>query len=220
MFPEDQLLAISALQHWLFCPRQCALIHVEQAWAENRFTAEGRVLHEKAHDGPDETRDGVRITRGMAVRSLELGLSGQCDVVEFHRDGRVVPVEYKRGKPKTHRADEVQLCAQALCLEEMLGLREGEIERGSLFYGTSRRRTEVVCDEVLRGLTLTAVAAVQEMRANGTTPTAAYESRRCDACSLIDLCQPRAMRFRRGTEAWFNRQLENQYIEGAGATDL
>jgi CRISPR-associated exonuclease Cas4 len=220
MFPEDQLLPISALQHWLFCPRQCALIHVEQAWAENRFTAEGRVLHDKAHDGPDETRDGVRITRGMAVRSLELGLAGQCDVVEFHRDGRVVPVEYKRGKPKSHRADEVQLCAQALCLEEMLGLRAGGIERASLFYGTPRRRTEVVCDEVLRGLTLAAIASVQEMRASGLTPTAEYEPRRCDACSLIDLCQPRAMRFRRGTEAWFARQIEYYQSAATDVTDL
>ena len=120
MFTDDQLLPISALQHLLFCPRQCALIHLEQAWAENFLTADGRLLHEKAHDGPDESRAGIRTTRGMSVRSLRLGLSGQCDVVEFHADGQVLPVEYKRGKPKSHRADEVQLCAQALCLEEML----------------------------------------------------------------------------------------------------
>ena len=121
MYTEDQLIPISALQHWLYCPRQCALIHLEQAWEENRFTAEGKVMHARAHDAPDESRPGVRITRGLPVRSLRLGLSGQCDVVEFHAGGRILPVEYKRGRPKAHRADEVQLCAQALCLEEMLG---------------------------------------------------------------------------------------------------
>jgi CRISPR-associated exonuclease Cas4 len=109
---EDQLLPLSALQHYLFCPRQCALIHVEQAWAENLFTAEGRVLHERAHDGPDESRPEIRITRGLPVRSLALGLSGQCDVVEFHANGNVFPVEYKRGKPKKDDSDNVQLCAQ------------------------------------------------------------------------------------------------------------
>ena len=201
---EDRLLPLSALQHWLYCPRQSALIHVEQAWAENRFTAEGRVLHEKAHEGPDETRVGVRITRGMAVRSLALGLSGQCDVVEFHPDGSILPVEYKRGKPKAHRADEVQLCAQAICLEEMLGTR---IEAGCLYYGERRRRTEVPFDAPLRALVRETAAAVHEMRTNGTTPAADYEPRRCGACSLIDLCQPKALRFRKGAAAWFERQL-------------
>jgi CRISPR-associated exonuclease Cas4 len=123
MFTEDQLVPISALQHWQHCPRQCALIHLEQAWAENEFTAEGRVMHENAHEGEDENRHGLRITRGMPVRSLELGLSGQCDVVEFHLDGSMLPVEYKGGKPKAHHADEVQLCAQVMCFEEMLGLK-------------------------------------------------------------------------------------------------
>jgi CRISPR-associated exonuclease Cas4 len=210
MFAEDNFIALSALQHWLYCPRQCALIHVEQAWAENRFTAEGRVMHEKAHEGPDETRDGVRITRGMAVRSLAIGLSGQCDVVEFHRDGRIVPVEYKRGKPKAHRADEVQLCAQALCLEEMLGLEDGSIGRGCLYYGTPRRRTEVVIDETLRELARETARAIHMMRSEGITPTAEYEPRRCDACSLIDLCQPKALRFRKGVSAWFERCLKTE----------
>ncbi|HRQ87478.1 MAG TPA: CRISPR-associated protein Cas4 [Bacteroidia bacterium] len=213
-FPEDQLVPISALQHWLYCPRQCALIHLEQLWAENRYTAEGRVLHEKAHDGRDETRAGVRIARGLSVRSLELGLTGQCDVVEFHRTRngagceRIVPVEYKRGKPKAHRADEVQLCAQAMCLEEMLGLPEGSVGEGCLFYGTPRRRTGVVFDEGLRALTKETVSAVQEMRGAGTTPTAEYLPKRCDACSLVELCQPKALRFRRGAAAWFERNLD------------
>jgi CRISPR-associated exonuclease Cas4 len=99
MFTDDQLLSISALQHLLYCQRQCALIHLEQAWAENYLTADGRVLHDKAHDGPDESRAGIRTTRGMSVRSLRLGLSGQCDVVEFHADGQVLPVEGIVDKP-------------------------------------------------------------------------------------------------------------------------
>lgn len=204
MFEEDQLIALSALQHWLYCTRQCALIHIEQAWAENKFTAEGRVMHERAHDGPDESRAGMRITRGMAVRSLNLGLSGQCDVVEFHQDGRVLPVEYKRGKPKPHRADEVQLCAQAMCLEEMLNI---QIPSGCLYYGTTRRRCEVLFDVGLRTLVSTTAAEIHATFASGRTPLAEYESRRCDACSLIDECQPHALRFKRGAAAWFSAKL-------------
>lgn len=240
MFTEDQLLPLSALQHWLYCQRQCALIHLEQAWAENRFTAEGRILHEKAHEGRDESRAGIRITRGMAVRSLDFGLSGQCDVVEFRSpssggstgdlrfeisdlkpeqgnlksrisdpksDRRIVPVEYKRGKPKAHRADEVQLCAQAICLEEMLGVA---IASGDLYYGERRRRAEVVFDETLRTLVRETAEALHEMRRSAMTPTADYDPKRCDACSLIDLCQPKALRFRRGSQAWFERHLKSQ----------
>jgi CRISPR-associated exonuclease Cas4 len=204
MHPEDQLIALSALQHWLYCPRQCALIHVEQAWAENRFTAEGKVMHTRAHDGPDESRPGIRITRGMPVRSLRLGISGQCDIVEFHADGRVLPVEYKRGKPKAHRADEVQICAQALCLEEMLGI---EVPRGALYYGERHRRTEVEFDAGLRQLVESTAATIHDCFNAGTTPLAEYDPRRCDACSLIDQCQPKALRFKKGAAAWFNSNL-------------
>lgn len=203
-YSESDLFPLSALQHWLYCPRQCGLIHLEQAWAENRFTAEGRVLHEKAHEGRDESRAGVRITRGMAVRSLALGISGQCDVVEFRGDGTIRPVEYKRGKPKAHRADEVQLCAQAMCLEEMLRV---SIADGCLYYGERRRRTEVIFDEELRELVVTTARALHEMRSSAKTPLADYEPRRCDACSLIELCQPKALRFRKGAQSWFARQL-------------
>ena len=135
---EDALIPLSALQHQLFCPRQCALIHVEGLWAEDGATAEGRILHERVDAGRPERRPGVRIVRGLALRSLALGVSGIADVVEFSgRPPRPFPVEYKRGKPKAHRADEVQLCAQAICLEEMFG---GEVGEGALFYGTTRRR--------------------------------------------------------------------------------
>lgn len=237
MFTEDQLLPISALQHWLYCPRQCGLIHLERAWAENKFTAEGRVLHQKAHDGPDETKSGVRITRGMDVRSFTFGIAGQCDVVEFRAAGggdlrseisdlkgagtgelkseisnlkctqSVRPVEYKRGKPKSHRADEVQLCAQAMCLEEMLGVT---ITEGCLYYGEKRRRTDIEFDSDLRQLVAETAVALHAMIDSRVTPTAEYDSRRCDACSLIELCQPKAMRLKRGAGAWFSQYLKSQ----------
>jgi CRISPR-associated exonuclease Cas4 len=205
MFTDDQLLPLSALQHYLFCPRQTALIHLEQAWADNRFTAEGNALHQKAHDGPDESRPGVRITRSLPVVSRRLGLAGQCDIVEFHADGTVIPVEYKRGKPKGNAADEAQLCAQALCLEEMLGIG---IPEGFLFYGQRKRRTAVAFDAGLRQLVATTADALQELIASRVTPAAEYEPRRCDSCSLIELCQPQALRLKRGAAAWFANALK------------
>jgi len=207
MFTEDQLLPLSALQHWLYCPRQCGLIHLEQVWAENQFTAEGQVLHQKAHEGADEYKAGVRITRSMPVCSFSLGISGQCDIVEFHRNGDVVPVEYKRGKPKSHRADDVQLCAQVMCLEEMLGV---SVPSGFLFYGENRRRTPVAFDAALRQLVTETAAALHAMIDSRVTPLADYDSRRCDACSLIDLCQPKALRFKRGAQAWFSAALKSE----------
>ena len=207
MFTEDQLLPLSALQHWLYCPRQCGLIHLEQVWSENKFTAEGQVLHKKAHEGEDESKAGVRITRSLSVRSFGLGIAGQCDIVEFHPDGNVQPVEYKRGKPKSHRADEVQLSAQAMCLEEMLGVA---ISSGCLFYGEKRRRTVVEFDSTLRQLVTETARALHAMIDSRVTPLAEYEARRCDACSLIELCQPKAMRFKRGAQAWFSAALKSQ----------
>lgn len=197
-------LPISALQHLLYCERQCALIHVEQVWAENQFTAEGNVLHEKAHGGQDESKAGVRIVRGLPVRSDTLGLSGECDVVEFHPDGSVLPIEYKRGKPKAHRADEVQLCAQALCLEESL---RKPVPEGRLYYGQTRRRLDVVFDRELRALTAETAGRLQELIAAHLTPPALYEERKCESCSLKQLCMPLAMRFQKGAGAWFDRHL-------------
>ena len=137
MYTEDDLLPLSGLQHLLFCERQCALIHIEQAWAENRFTAEGRIMHERVHKEDRESRGDIRVEYSMPLRSLRLGLIAKADVVEFHRnrglsDGKWIPfpVEYKRGKPKKDNADKVQLCAQALCLEEMLDV---EVTSGALF---------------------------------------------------------------------------------------
>lgn len=216
MFTEDSLLPISALQHLLYCPRQCALIHLEQAWADNRFTAEGNQMHKRAHDGPDESRPGVRITRSLPVRSMAYGLTGQCDIVEFHNHEsqipndastpRVIPVEYKRGKPKSHRADEVQLCAQALCLEEMM---QTTIPQGFIFYGKRKRRTPTPFDPELRQLTLQITQELHQLINQRQTPHASYQQRRCDACSLINICQPHALRLKRGVAAWFKSQITN-----------
>lgn len=203
----ESLLPLSALQHYLYCPRQCALIHLEQVWAENGYTAEGRVMHERAHEGADERRVAVRIMRGIPVVSRELGISGQCDVVEFHADGTVLPVEYKRGRPKAHRADEVQLCAQAVALEEMLGKPAGEIGRGCLYYGENRRRMEVLLDAELRLLTAEVSRGLHAMMSAGQTPSAEYEPRKCESCSLKGLCLPKTMGAKSRAGEWFAQQL-------------
>lgn len=209
MFSEDDLLPLSGLQHLLFCERQCALIHVEGQWADNALTVEGTHLHRKADAGPDETRGGVRISRAVPLRSLRLGLVGRADAVEFHplapgdppsggaavfgaRAGRwrPFPVEYKRGKPKQGREDEVQLCAQALCLEEMLDV---PVPAGALFYGRTRRRVDVPFDAELRAATEDAAARLHALVASGRTPPARREPK-CDRCSLLPLCLPGAGR--------------------------
>lgn len=204
MHDESNLLPLSALQHLLFCERQCALIHIEQVWADNQFTSEGNLLHKRTHDGPDESRPGVRIARGMPVRSFELGLSGQCDVVEFHADRNVLPVEYKRGKPKAHAGDEVQLCAQALCLEEML---QRPVERGMLYYGSRRRRTDVILTAELRELTQETARRLHALFQSRRTPLAQRE-KKCESCSLLEICMPDALRFRDRAASWFAAQLQ------------
>ena len=205
---EQDFIPISALQHYLYCPRQCALIHVEQLWAESRHTAEGRLLHERADKPQAERRRGIRTVTAMPLADATLGIAGIADVVEFHQtpEGeRARAVEYKRGRPKAHRADEVQLCAQTLCLESMLGY---PIAEGALFYGETRRRTAVVFDAELRQLTLATIQATRAMLASATTPLASYAPRRCDACSLIDLCQPRLLQRGRSVAAWLAQQLQ------------
>jgi CRISPR-associated exonuclease Cas4 len=202
-------IPLSALQHYLYCPRQCALIHIERLWAENRQTAEGRLLHERADKPATERRHGVRTVTGMPLSNEELGIAGIADAVEFHTGAegeRPYPVEYKRGKPKKHRADEVQLCAQALCLEAMFGSR---VEEGALFYGLPRRRHVVVFDTALRNLTLEVIHGTRELFITGSTPPAKFDSRRCDACSLLDLCEPRLLARAGGIEDWLMRQLQD-----------
>ena len=188
---EDELTPISALLHMLYCPRRCALIHIERQWSENRFTAEGRILHERTDAGGRERRSGVTIERSVPLRSLRLGVSGIADVVEIRGDDRPFPIEYKRGRPERHRADEVQLCAQAMCLEEML---EKPVPEGALFYGRSRRRKAVVFDAELRELTERVAADTWSLLAAGDTPTPEFEARECNACSLREVCQPQRPR--------------------------
>lgn len=194
-------LPISALQHWLFCPRQCALIHVERLWAENRLTAEGRVLHERADAGQADRKEGVRVLRSVHLASDALGLHGVADVVEIDR-GQPYPVEYKRSRPKAHRADEVQLCAQTLCLEEMTG---HAIPEGALFYGRNRRRKRVAMDGELRALTRTIADEARSAMASGTVPPAVHDPARCNACSLADLCRPETDPGR--ASGWLTRRL-------------
>lgn len=204
---DQDAIPISALQHYLYCPRQCALIHIERMWAENRQTAEGRLLHERADKPQIERRHGVRTITAMPLASTELGITGVADVVEFRCDDsgeHPSPVEYKRGRPKAHRADEVQLCAQALCLETMFGC---SVDEGALFYGQTRRRKVVRFDDELRKLTLDTIRATRNMIRSGQTPLAEYEAKRCDACSLIDLCQPKLLGRGRTVQAWLHRQI-------------
>lgn len=241
MYSEDDLLPISALQHLLFCERQTALIHIERLWADNRYTAEGNVLHKKADASQSETRDGVRITRSLPVHCFKLGLFGVCDVVQFQpptadtqsnlplpkrinqelkrrasfssstssqttsdttptgfqsqpvkqresafHHWTITPVEYKRGKPKANDCDRVQLCAQALALEEMLGV---QIPRGELFYGKQQRRTEVNFDQQLKATTAETAERLHSLIRQQQTPVAMKE-KKCETCSLLEACMP------------------------------
>ena len=184
---DTRLIPLSALQHYAFCPRQCALIHNEQAWAENYLTAQGKALHERVDSGEPETRKGVRFERTVHVSAEKLGISGVLDLVEMEtKTGRLKPVEYKRGKPKPDPMDEIQLCAQGLCLEEMTGQT---ISEGALWYIQTRHRVPIVFSDDLRAQTLATIAAVRELLNSGKTPPPDY-GKRCKACSLVEICQP------------------------------
>lgn len=212
---------ISALQHCLFCRRQCALIHSEGVWQENFLTASGRTMHERVDMVVAETRRDVHIATSLRLVSHRLGVMGVADMVEFHRvesaenaEGvaiaahlprqngwwRPYPVEYKRGRPKAHRADEVQLCAQAICLEEMLEVAIGE---GALFYGEPRRRTVVAFDDELRALTAAVACDVRELLHSGETPPP-VRTDGCEACSLNGYCLGGTLSARR----WVVNELE------------
>jgi CRISPR-associated exonuclease Cas4 len=214
-YAEDDLLPLSALQHLLFCQRQCALIHLEGLWAENPLTLEGRHLHERVDAGQGSMRAGVRVARGVPLRSLRLGLSGRADVVEFYQNGSAVPIEYKRGRPKRDDSDRVQLCAQALCLEEMLG---ASIPAGVLFYGRTRRRLEVAFDAELRERTEAAAARLHELIASGRTPRAAREPK-CERCSLLHLCLPEAVNPHRTASGYFDRALSRALQRQSGSEE-
>ena len=199
-YSEDEYLMISGIQHFLFCRRQWALIHLEEQWGENRLTAEGEVVHRNAHkDDFTEKRPGILVTRGLRVSSSSLGMTGQCDVVEFseaetgavikgHRGfWEVAPVEYKRGKDKDDESDISQLCCEAICLEEMLCC---EIPYGYLYYDTIRRRRRIDFTEELRSRVRETVKEMHECFRRGYTPKV-KPTKKCQACSLKDLCLPK-----------------------------
>jgi CRISPR-associated exonuclease Cas4 len=201
----EDLVPLSALQHAVYCLRQAALIHIERLWAENRFTAEGRVVHLATDEPGQRYSRGVRRVSALPLTSRRLGLAGVADLVEFHpgEGGETpFPVEFKRGKAKLHRADEVQLCAQGLCLEEMTG---NPVPEGALFYAETRRRVIVPFDDDLRRLTEATAASLRQIFDSGQTPPAEYRAQKCRACSLLELCRPRAGEH--SARAWREREI-------------
>ena len=202
-FKEDDYLQLSGLQHFAFCRRQWALIHIENQWAENLRTVDGELMHQNAHDTDfQESRGDLLIIRGLSIHSARLGVSGQCDVVEFHRspDGvslrdreglwQPYPIEYKRGKPKDGLEDKLQLCGQAMCLEEMLCCT---IPEGALYYGETRRRQTVPLTQELRGQVQSFLAEMHDLYQKRYTPKV-KPTKSCNACSLKDICVPKLLR--------------------------
>lgn len=216
IYSEEEFLQLSGLQHFAFCRRQWALIHIENQWAENFRTVDGVLLHEKAHDRQfEESRGDLLIKRGVSIYSAALGISGQCDVLEYHRsqdgiplpgrEGRWVPypVEYKRGEPKEGNADALQLCAQAMCLEAMLCC---EIPEGALYYGQTRRRERISLTEELRAQVKDLLTQMHELSQRGHTPRV-KPTKACNACSLKELCLPRLMK-NRSVSAYLKAAME------------
>jgi len=221
MYSEDELLPISALQHLAFCERQAALIHIENLWDENVLTAEGHILHAKTHSEESETVSNTRISRGLRLRSLRLGLVGVADVVEFHRvevpskkvDCTRLPnlngwwkpfiVEYKHGSPKPEMIDDVQLCAQAMCLEEMMNIT---VTSSSFFYGRPRRRHIVNLSQELRQKTTDLALQLHEMVKKGITPAPDY-TQKCRRCSLLDSCLPKTARTKQKVSAYLHNAI-------------
>ena len=217
-YNEEEFLQISGLQHFQFCRRQWALIHIEQLWAENLRTIEGEILHERAHDASQrEKRGELVIVRDMRVFSANLGVSGACDVVEFKKSEtgiplsglngryRVYPIEYKRGSPRTDLSNHLQLCAQAMCLEEMLCC---DILEGALYYGEIRRRENVIFTEELRQTVKSALEEMHQLYERGYTPKV-RPSKSCNACSLKELCLPKLMK-KKSVANYLREHLEEQ----------
>jgi CRISPR-associated exonuclease Cas4 len=189
-YNEEDLIQLSSLQHYLFCKRQCALIHIEQVWDENRFTVEGKILHERVDNLTSESRKNFKVEFSVPIRSLKLGLIGKADVVEFNKVENCwipYPVEYKHGKPKIEDCDKVQLCAQAICLEEMMRIK---IDEGAIFYGIPHKRQIVHFDDDLREKTSLVSKEVHLLIENGKTPKAEFRHQ-CKQCSLFELCLPK-----------------------------
>jgi CRISPR-associated exonuclease Cas4 len=208
---ELEPIPISALQHAIYCLRQAALIHIERLWAENRFTAEGRVLHAAADEPGGRKVRGVRRVNALPIANRRLGIAGVADLVEFRRQGEAevpFPIEIKRGKPKLHRADQVQLCAQALCLEEMTGV---PVPEGALFYAETKRRDVIVFDPELCQLTRDTIAELRVIFTKLVTPPPTSHKARCKSCSLHDLCRPETVV--RPVSAWRRRAVDRLLAE-------
>jgi len=185
---DVRLIPLSALQHYAFCPRQCALIHNDQAWADNYLTAQGNLLHKRVDSGEPETRNGTRFERAVMVSAQNLGLTGKLDLIEKDlKTEKLTPVEYKKGKSKSTNIDKIQLCAQGLCLEEMTGQ---SVPEGYLWYWQTRKREFVAFDKALRQQTLAVILQVKDIFISGALPKPIYE-KKCKACSLIDICNPK-----------------------------
>ncbi len=217
-YKEDEFLMLSGLQHYVFCKRQWALIHIEQQWVENFLTTDGNILHDKAHDGASfEKRKDTLISRGMPIHSYELGISGTCDIVEFRKSSegipihgraekyKIYPVEYKRGTTKEDNCDKLQVVAQILCLEEMFCCT---IDRGYLFYGEMKRRVEVVVDEDIRCETRNLINEMHELFEKKHTPKV-KAGKACKACSLENICLPK-LTYQKSVTTYINRMLEDK----------
>lgn len=186
---DKEPIMISAIQHWSYCPRQCGLIHIEQEFDDNVHTMRGNMEHERVDDPGFDILEGVRVERALPVWSEELGLVGKCDIVEFHSDGIVYPIEYKHGKKREKIHDNLQLAAQAICLEEMTGK---PVSAGAIFHHGSRRRREVIITPELRRQVKEIVSEIRKMLDSGKVPPPVADSR-CKECSLLEICQPRAL---------------------------
>jgi len=193
-YDDENLIALSCIQHYAYCKRQCSLIHIEGIWIENVFTAEGRIMHEKVHEENSKTAGGVKTETSVPVRSYVLGFIGKADVIEYCKNDKgeklVTPIEYKRGKSKLDNCDRIQLCAQAICLEEMMNCK---IKKGFIFYGKTRRREEIVFVDELRKETIKLAEEIHEFIKAGVTSKAEYEENKCDRCSFLSYCMPKSM---------------------------
>ncbi len=203
---DERLIPLSALQHYVFCKRQCALIHNEQVWADNYLTAQGNELHERVDHGAPETRKNIRFERAVKVAAPQIGITGTLDLLEFHTKERLyIPVEYKRGRPKKDDCDRVQLCAQAFCIEEMTNQK---VTIGSLWYWQTRKRLNIEIDESLRQTTFFIIQSVKELFKSGETPKPVL-TKSCDACSLNNLCFP----------SLFNQDKSTKYLQSLYCMD-
>lgn len=189
MATDTDPIPLSALQHWTYCPRQCGLIHLEQQFAENIHTARGQAVHHLVDTPGYEVRHGVRVERALPLWSDRLGLIGKADLVEFHPDGTVFPVEFKHGRKRQKTHDDIQLAAQALCLEDMLGR---PVPQGAIFHASSHRRRAVDITPELRALVVDTAEAIGAMLTSGKLPSPVNDAR-CKECSLRDICQPEAL---------------------------